>query len=91
MTRELVLMQIDEAIETAGKTTSRKIVDALQAAKQALSEAPAPAGVVGECVSELDRALALRCGVMDSDSKRERVEGERMQIVQSVVERLRAA
>lgn len=43
------------------------------------------------CAAELEAATQLRIGVMDSDSKRARIEQERMDIVRRVIEKLRAA
>ncbi len=43
------------------------------------------------CADELDRALALKIGVMDSESKARAIEAERAQVMQDVSTRLREA
>lgn len=44
-----------------------------------------------QCADELDEALALKVGVMDSDSKAAAVAAQRVGAMQAVVARLREA
>ena len=44
-----------------------------------------------QCADELDQALALKVGVMDSESKAAAINGQRMGAMQSVAARLREA
>lgn len=44
-----------------------------------------------ECAAELDTALALKVGVMDSENKARAIEQERVQIMAGVAARLREA
>jgi stage III sporulation protein SpoIIIAA len=44
-----------------------------------------------QCADELDEALALKVGVMDSESKAAAVNSQRMGAMQSVATRLREA
>jgi hypothetical protein len=44
-----------------------------------------------QCAAELDEALALKVGVMDSESKAAAVNSQRMGAMQSVSARLREA
>lgn len=95
MTREEIMQTIANAIETAPKTTPRAVLDALREAGQFIEDAGklvvGANGDVQECVGILERAAALKIGVMDSDSVRHRIEQQRADAMQEVIERLRAA
>lgn len=64
-------------------------------ARTPLEETPSEAATLRQtmlqCAAELDTALALKVGVMDSENKARAVEQERLQIIAGVAARLHAA
>lgn len=58
---------------------------------EVLNEAEVLRQTMRQCADELDEALALKVGVMDSESKAAAVNSQRMGAMQAVAARLREA
>ncbi len=105
MTKAEVTKLITEALASAPATTPKAVKHALIEAGQFIDDLPesdsglalspesvsATAPAIPECIAKLETALAMKAGVMDSDSRRDAIEQKRLSIVNEVVERLRAA
>jgi hypothetical protein len=86
---------VKDALKLAAEFLSDVHVPPVESPVEARGEIPAPLfsdpTLIPSCIERLESAIALRVGVMDSDSKRDRVDGERLMAMQEVAERLRAA
>ena len=97
MTREELLASLKECLANAGPTTAKHIRAALTETI-AFLESPVAVSIdtqfnllAGQCADELDEALALKLGVMDSDSKAHAINSQRVGAMQAVAARLREA